>query len=135
MLATRVFRALFAAALFCGWIQAQTSTGTLLGSVVDSTDAAVPGVSIELKNAATGAIVTASTGAEGLFRFNSLPPAKYSITVKPATGFKTYTQSNIDVTANEVRDLGKIALAVGALTENVTVVAQVTPTQTASSEN
>ena len=62
-------------------------------------------------------------------------PATYTLTVKPATGFKSYTQSSIDVTANEIRDLGKITLAIGAVTENVTVTAAVTPTQTASSEN
>jgi hypothetical protein len=135
MLAKGIARTLLAGALFCGWIQAQTSTGTLLGSVADTTDAAVPNVSVELKNGATGATVTTVTGSEGLFRFNSLAPATYSLTIKPAAGFKTYTQSNINVTANEVRDLGKITLAVGSLTENVTVTAVATPTQTASSEN
>ena len=76
-----------------------------------------------------------TTGAEGIFRFNSLVPATYSLTIKPAAGFKTYTQSNIDVTANEVRDLGKIPLALGAITEQVSVTATTTLTQTASSEN
>src|SRR5262249_11240675 len=93
------------------------------------------GASIELRNAATGAIVTTTTGAEGIFRFNSLVPATYNLTIKPAAGFKTYTQSNLSVTANEVRDLGRISLSIGSLTEQVTVTAAATPIQTASAEN
>ena len=113
----------------------QSTTGSLQGTVTDPGDAAVPGVQIELKNNATGAIATTSTGAEGIFVFNSLAPATYTLTVKPATGFKTYTQTAIAVTSNEKRDLGRIALALGALTEQVSVTAAATPVQTASSEN
>ena len=113
----------------------QSTTGSLQGTVTDPGDAAVPGVQIELKNNATGAIATTSTGAEGIFVFNSLAPATYTLTVKPATGFKTYTQTAIAVTSNEKRDLGRIVLALGALTEQVSVTANATPVQTASSEN
>src|SRR5712692_8469656 len=121
--------------LLCGCIFGQSTTGTLLGTLADPGDAAVPGAQVALKNIATGAIVTTTTGAEGIFRFNSLVPTTYTLTIMPATGFKTYTQANIDVTANEVRDLGKITLAIGAVTEQVTVTAASTPVQTGSSEN
>ena len=128
-------RVLCAFALLCGCIFAQTTTGTLLGTVADPGDASVPGAQVELKNVATGAIITTTTGAEGIFRFNSLVPATYNLTIKPAAGFKSYTQSNIGVTASEVRDLGKITLALGAITEQVSVTAAATPVQTASGEN
>jgi hypothetical protein len=131
MSVNRMAWALCAMALLCGCIFGQTTTGTLLGTVADPTDAGVPGALVELKNAATGAVTSTTTGAEGIFRFNSLVPATYSLTIKPAAGFKTYTQSNIDVTANEVRDLGKIPLALGAITEQVSVTATTTLTQTA----
>src|ERR1044071_543385 len=101
--------------LLSSCIFAQSTTGTLLGTVVDPVDAAVPGIHVELKNIATGSVVATTTGAEGIFRFNSLVPATYSLNVKPSAGFKTYTQSDIDVTANEVRDLGRITLAIGAI--------------------
>ena len=78
--------------LLCGCIFGQTTTGTLLGTVADPGDAAVPGVQVELKNIATGLITTTTTGNEGIFRFNSLVPATYNLTIKPSTGFKTYTQ-------------------------------------------
>jgi len=135
MLLQRMAQVLCALVLLCGCVFAQSTTGTLAGSVVDPADAAVPGTRVEVKNTATGAVTTTNTGTEGLFRFNSLAPATYILTIRPATGFKTYTQSNIDVTADEVRDLGKIALALGTMTENVSVTAVATPIQTASGEN
>jgi len=126
---------LCALALLCGCIFGQTTTGTLLGTVADPGDASVPGAQVELKNVATGAVITTTTGAEGIFRFNSLVPATYNLTIKPASGFKSYSEANIDVTANEVRDLGKITLELGSITEQVSVTAETTPVQTASGEN
>jgi hypothetical protein len=87
--------ALCALALLCGCIFGQTTTGTLLGIVADPGDASVPGVRVDLKNIATGAVTTTTTGVEGIFRFNSLVPATYNLTITAAAGFKTYTQSNI----------------------------------------
>ncbi|HEV3199594.1 MAG TPA: carboxypeptidase-like regulatory domain-containing protein [Bryobacteraceae bacterium] len=131
----RLARALCASALLAGCIFGQSTTGTLVGTVVDPVDAAVPGTQVELKNRATGATVSTTTGVEGVFRFNSLVPATYTLSIKPSSGFKTYTQSDIEVTATEVRDLGRIALSLGTITENVSVTAAATPIQTASGEN
>lgn len=113
----------------------QTTTGTLLGTVTDPGNAAVPDARVELRNASTGIVVSTVTGPEGIFRFNSLVPSDYTLTIRAAAGFKTYTQSNIAVTANEVRDLGKISLDLGTLSEQVSVVATTTAVQTASAEN
>jgi len=131
----RTALALAALVLATSCIFAQTTTGTLLGVVVDPGDAAVPAARVELTNVATGALVATTTGAEGIFYFNSLVPATYNLTITPASGFKTYTQAGIDVTANEIRDLGRISLSLGAITEKVTVTAVTTPVQTGSAEN
>ena len=114
----RMAQVLCALALLCGCVFSQTTTGTLTGMVTDSSNAAVPGVQIEIKNLTTGAIRTTVSGPEGIFGFNSLEPARYNLTAK-ATGFKTYTQTDIDITANAPRDLGKVSLSLGALTEEV----------------
>src|ERR1017187_254047 len=135
MTGKRIVVAFSLAALVCVCGFAQTSTGNLLGTVTDSSSAAVPGAQIQLRNLTTGFVRTTTSGVEGIFRFNSLEPAKYDLTIKPSTGFKTYTENNIDVTANEVRDLGRITLALGAITEEISVTAAATPIQTASSEN
>ena len=134
MTVRRMALGLCAIALLCGCVFGQSITGTMTGTIVDSSSAAVPGVQIEIKNLKTGATRTTVSGAEGIFTFNSLDPARYNVTAK-ATGFKAYTQTGIDVTANEVRDLGQVALALGSLTEEVSVTAAATPVQTASSEN
>ena len=135
MSVNRTAQILCALAILCGCVFSQTTTGTLLGTVADAGDAAVPGARVDLKNAATGAVISTTTGVEGIFRFNSLVPATYSLTITAASGFKTYAQNNIEVTASEVRDLGKISLTLGTITEQISVTAAATSIQTASSEN
>jgi hypothetical protein len=109
-------------------------TGALTGSIVDSSGAAVPGAQVEVKNLVTGAVRNTVSGPAGLFVLNSLEPARYSLTAR-ATGFKTYESTNLDVTASGALNLGKVPLALGALTEEIAVTAAATPVQTASSEN
>ena len=135
MAVKRFVQALILIALLCGCVYAQTSTATLQGTVTDPGDAAVPGVAVELKNTSTGALRSTTTTAEGIFRFNSIEPAVYSLTIKAASGFKALDLNNINVTATEIRDLGRLKLALGALTEQVEVTAATTPVQTSSSEN
>ncbi len=135
MAVKRFARAFCALVLLCGLSYGQSTTGTLLGVVADPSDAAIPKAQVELRNTSTGALITTTTESEGIFRFNSLVPATYNLTIKAPAGFKAYAQSNVQVTANEVRDFGKITLAMGALTEQVSVTATTIPTQTASSEN
>jgi hypothetical protein len=130
----RTAQTLLVAALFCGVAFSQSTMGTLTGTVTDASGAAVPNAKVEAKNLRTAAVRDTVSGPEGVFVFNSLEPAQYTVTVK-ATGFKTYAQNNIDITANAPRDIGKLALAVGAVTEEVSVTAVATPVQTASSEN
>ena len=135
MLPSRLVQAVYTAALLSSSLYGQTTTGTLLGTVSDPDNAAVPGAVVELRNLSTGLAMRTNTGAEGIFRFNSLAPATYDLTVTAAAGFKAYRQSRIEVTANEVRDLGRITLELGALTEQVSVTATTSPIQTASAEN
>jgi hypothetical protein len=131
----RCAQALGILALLCGRAFGQSSTGTLTGTVIDPGDLAMPGATVELVNTATGATTTTTTGPEGIFRFNSLAPTAYNLTIRASSGFKSYSQSRIDVTANEVRDLGRIRLELGTVTEKISVTAAATPVQTASGEN
>jgi len=106
----------------------------MTGTVVDSSNAAVPGAQVSAKDLRTGAVRNTVTTAEGIFVLSSLNPDTYNVTIK-ANGFKTYETNNVDITANAPRDLGRIALVLGALTEEISVTAAATPVQTASSEN
>ena len=129
----RAALAIFVLALMCGLAFGQNTTGTMAGTVNDPSGAAVPNAQVSVKNLRTSAVRDTVTTAEGIFAFNSLEPATYNLTVK-AAGFKTYEQTSIEISANAPRDLGKLALAVGSTTEEVSVVAQATPVQTYSSE-
>jgi len=119
----------------CGCIFGQSASGTLQGTVLDPGGAAVPNVTVVIKNQSTGATRRTTTEADGTFILNSVEAAKYDLTITAKAGFKAYSQTNIDVTANERRDLGKIGLELGTMTEEVTVTAASTPVQTSSSEN
>ena len=129
-----VFVSLLAAAV-CGCAFAQFTGATLQGTVTDPSNLVVPGVSVELKSAATGAIRKTTATTEGIFRFNNVPPGPYDLTIQPKAGFKAYVQQNIVLNASEIRELGRITLTVGAVSEAVQVTAAATPVQTASSEN
>ena len=110
-----------------------TTSSNLVGMVTDPGDANVPGVEVQLKDQGTGMVRTLKTGPEGIFRFTNLPPGTYTVTLT-AQGFKTHTQERINLASSETRDLGRIKLTLGSLTETVSVTAEVTPLQTASSE-
>lgn len=129
----RPIQVLCALVLLCGVVYGQAVTGSMLGTIVDPGDASMPGIEVQVKDAATGAVRTATSSGEGIFRFTNLAPGTYTITIK-ATGFKTYTAQDIALNVNETRDLGTIRLALGAITEEVSVSAAATPVQTSSSE-
>jgi len=120
--------------LLCGCVYAQTTTATLTGTITDSSDAAVPGAQILIKSLTTGATRTTVSTPEGIFRFNSLEPSKYSITIT-AQGFAKTDIASYDVTPSAINDVGRIALKVGTISTDVEVTAAATPVNTTSSEN
>jgi hypothetical protein len=135
MQVNRIAQILCALALTCGCVFGQSATGTLQGTVLDPVGAAVPGVTVVIKNPATGATRNTVSGEDGTFILNSVDAATYDLTITAKAGFKTYAQKGVAVTTNERRDVGRITLELGALTEQVTVEATATPIQTASGEN
>ena len=68
-----------------------------------------------------------------MFRFLDLSPGTYTVTIK-SPGFKTFTENRVVLVTSETRDLGKLTLALGALTDTVSVTAEATVVQLASSE-
>jgi len=131
----RIVQALCVMTLLCGCIFSQNFiTGTLQGIVIDPSNAAVANVPVEAKNLGTGVLRTTITSPEGIFVFNSMEAGTYDVTIK-ATGFRAYTEKNVVLNINENRDLGRLALTLGSISEVVSVTAAATPIQTASSEN
>jgi hypothetical protein len=111
----------------------QTVTSSITGTVLDPANAVIPSAAVTLTDENTGSVRSAVTDSAGLFRFLNVPPGSYRVSVE-AAGFKGLVQSNIEVGANETRDVGKLSLAIGNTSEKISVVAEATAIQLASSE-
>ena len=73
-------------------------TGVIAGTVLDSTDAVVPGATVSLLDEGTGAKKTAVTNAYGVFAFRDLNFGSYQVTVK-LQGFQTALYNKVIVEA------------------------------------
>jgi len=115
-----VYVCLAVLALLCGSrAQAQTFRGTVLGTVTDSTGAAIAGATVTVKNTGTGLTRTVTTGEDGSYSVPELPIGNYSVTVERA-GFKTAVVTGIVVeVASERR--ADVILEPGALAQRVEV--------------
>ncbi len=102
-----------------GVAAAQTPTGTVQGSVTDSTGAVVPGAAVTVNKAATNETRTATTDSQGRFTIPFVNPGVYSITVE-AKGFKTAKLQEILVQVAETRPVD-FRLEVGSLTQTIEV--------------
>jgi len=102
-------------------VQAQTSTGSVLGEVVDQAGSNVPGAAISLDSIATGAKRTATSNEQGTFEFPTVLPGAYRLSVSK-TGFQSVTIDNITVRVNQPFSVRPV-LQVGQVTEQVTVAA------------
>jgi hypothetical protein len=102
----------------------------LSGTVGDNVGV-VPGATVTATNAASGTVRTATTNEQGIFRLVSLPPGAWAVKIS-MEGFKA-VDTNVTLSAGEVRDLNKLTLSAGGVTETVNVTAEVTPVQTTSS--
>ena len=105
------------------WAQTST-TGDITGVVTDQTGAVVPSVSVTVKNLDTGFSKSATTTADGSYKFSLLPPGNYSVTVR-ASGFQPVARTVVAALANVATV--NVQLAVSTSQETVEVTAA-TPT-------
>jgi hypothetical protein len=112
---------------------AQTATtGSINGSVVDSTGAVVPGATVTLKDDATGAIQTLTTNAEGRFIAPYLKPDPFEISAT-APGLQSPTKTIQVLTGQQTGVDITVAPASSSQTVQVTANnAQLIDTQTAN---
>jgi hypothetical protein len=100
---------------------AQQITGSIRGTVVDPTGAAVQGASVSAKQTETGLTRTATTDRSGSYVVLELPVGHYRLQVE-VKGFQTYIQQGITLDVNETANI-PVRLVVGAETEHVDVMA------------
>src|SRR5215471_8262834 len=98
---------------------AQTTTGSIVGTVTDKTGALVPGAAITVTNTDTGSTNKAVTDSSGNYAVTPLPVGHYSLTVE-AKGFKKSVSGGI--TLNLQDRIGvNVVLELGQITETVEV--------------
>jgi len=106
-------------------------TSSLSGTITDPYGAAIPGVSVTLTSNDTAQTRSATTGADGQYKFTLLPPGSYKVRFS-ASGFKTSEVGSVVLNVTETPTLDR-SLEVGAQSEQVTVEATAETLQTSSS--
>jgi hypothetical protein len=113
-------------------LHAQTTNGSIEGSVTDPSGGAVAGASVTARNMDTGLTQATTTTQAGIYSLPNLPPGRYSVTVE-APNLKKYAQEGVTVTTGTAISLN-IPMQLGAVSESVTVTADATQLQTTTSE-
>ncbi len=111
----------FAAALVVAVfsLSAQTSTGTIQGTVTDQSGSPAAGVKLKLTETSTNLSREQSTGVEGNFEFHALPRGAYQLEAEHP-GFKKELVSGISLQVAQTQRID-VKLQVGAVTEAVEV--------------
>src|ERR1041385_2865702 len=105
---------------------------TILGTVNDSSGAAVPNVQVVITNTETGIVTNVNTSGDGQYVAPSVHIGHYTVRVA-ASGFKIAEQKNITLSVGD-RTRIDFKLQVGAAQEEVTVEANAVSVQTDSGE-
>jgi hypothetical protein len=124
---TALFLLLLAASLYSFGQEA-----TILGTVTDSSGAAVPNAAITITRVETGETRSSATNETGQFVAPGLPIGHYNVSVK-AAGFGSSDRNNIVLNVDD-RSRIDFVLKVGATSEHVEVEANAVAVQTDSGE-
>src|SRR3989440_4594745 len=107
-------------------------TGNIQGTVSDPSSAAVAQAKVDLLNVVTKVSATTTTDASGDYRFLSLAPGSYKITVE-AAGFAK-AETTVTLETNQNLNV-PFAVKVGTATSSVTVTAEAPLLNTAETRN
>ncbi len=107
---------------------AQAVSGSLVGTISDSSAAAVPAANVELTETETGIVRTVTTNSRGSYVATSLPPGRYRVSVA-REGFRRFTRDGVEVAANTTVRVDA-ELQPGSVSETVQVTSDVPLLQT-----
>lgn len=100
--------------------QAQTAaTSTIVGTVTDQSNAAIPGAAVKITNVATGVSLTATANDSGQYTFPTVTPGTYTLAVTKS-GFKNATVQNLVVDIARSYTVN-VTMQVGEVSQSVTV--------------
>jgi hypothetical protein len=111
---------------------AQSTVGTIYGSVDDAAGAKVPGATVVIKDVKTQVEQTNKTDGHGEYQFVAVNPSDYVVTAS-FTGFKTETQTGVTVDANNNVNVS-FTLVAGGVGETIEVAAGTTLVDTRESQ-
>ena len=111
----------------------QIMSGSIAGTITDSTGATIGGAAMTLVHISTGVSRRAVSDVSGNFLFNGVDGGDYSLRIEKS-GFKAHERKGIVVSTGDRVALGHIPLDLGALTETVSVMSNAAMVQTTSSE-
>src|SRR5688572_9691729 len=121
----RTYRILLGAVLIlaaAGGVTAQEFRATIKGQVVDSSQSSLPGATVSARNQETGEVASAVTNQDGSYTIPFLRPGLYTLTVEMPS-FQKHTRTDMRLSVGETATIN-VALAIGGITENVTVSAE-----------
>ena len=98
------------------------ATGTILGTVTDTSGAIVSGANVTITNTSTNVAVQTTSGSAGDFYVPSLNPGLYKVTVE-STGFQRSVTNTVTLTVDQKVRID-VSLKPGAVTETLQVTAQ-----------
>ena len=113
------------------YLHAQSTYGSISGTVTDQSGAAVAGAPVTLTNVGTAEKRTETTDGDGHFTFVNLFPGQYRIDIEKQ-GFKHFGHPGITVQVQQDTHIDA-ALTVGQVSETVEVTSEVPLLQTESS--
>lgn len=113
-------------------LHGQTTNGSIQGTVTDPSGAAVGGASVKGRNLDTGLTITTLTTDAGLYSLANLPPGRYSVTIERPS-LKKYSREGVTVQTGATVSLD-VQMQLGAVSENVMVIADASQLETATSD-
>src|ERR1700722_3550149 len=117
---------------FSAPVAAQSTFGSISGSVTDASGAAMPDATVTLTNSATAAKQSLTTGPDGLYSFVDLNPGSYVLDVEKQ-GFKHFKRDPVVVQVQQAVHID-VPMEVGAVTQTVEITAE-TPLLTPTSSS
>ena len=99
--------------------QSQAANGSIEGTVLDSSGAVLPGVTVTVTSADTGATRSLVTNERGIYRAPLLPLGTYTV-VAELQGFKRFEQTAIQLSVGQTAVIN-VQLTIGAVSEAITV--------------
>ena len=105
--------------LIAGLSYGQAISGNIVGTVVDSSGAAVPSATVTATHTDTGVKTSATATSSGEYRLSNLPVGTYTVTAT-SSGFTPVTLGNVVVSLNQTIT-ANLTLKVGEVTTVVEV--------------